>query len=314
MQEALLVGNQVLLIYIYIAIGIVCVKKQIVTQEIGKNLSSFVLMVITPCLIIKSYIRPFEKAHLLGLALAFLLAFIFHGIAIIVSNFLIKKREGIRYKIERMGVVYTNCGFMAIPLIVVAVGDIGIFYAVAFISVFNMALWTHGIMVITDRRSINLKSAIWNPGVIGFIIGFIIYCTQLHIPDLIDQGVTSLSQLNTPLAMIITGIFLAEINFKSVFKNYNIAYVSGIRLFILPLIMLIIIKILGVEYWMTGAADVIMASILACSAPAAASIALLPAKFGMEGEYGAKIVALSTLLSIITLPLFNLLTNLWVRG
>jgi len=310
MQEALLVGRQIILIYLYIVIGILCVRKKVVTLEAGKSFSSFVLTVITPCLMIKAYMRPMEKAHLLGLALAFFLAILFHIIAIIISTLLIKKREDIRYRIERMGAIYSNCGFMAIPLIVVSVGEIGLFYAVAFISIFNVMLWTNGIMLITGQKKISIKSALFNPGVIGFLIGFSIYCTQIHIPNVIDQVITNLSQLNTPLAMITTGIFLAHINLKSTFTNLHICYVSIIRLIILPCIMLLVIKILGVNRWMIAADEVIMASILACAAPAAASITLLPAKFGLEGEYGSKIIALSTLFSIITLPILNLITHI----
>ncbi len=312
MQEALLVGTQILLIYLYIVIGIVCVKKKVVTLEAGKSFSSFVLTVITPCLMIKSYMRPMEKTHLVGLALAFFLAILFHIMAIIISTLLIKKRHDIRYRIERMGAIYSNCGFMTIPLIVVSVGDIGVFYAVAFISVFNVMLWTNGIMLITGQKKMNIKRALLNLGVVGFLIGFVVYCTQIHIPAIIDQGITSLSQLNTPLAMITTGFFLAHINLKSIFTNLHIYYASAMRLIILPFSMLLIIRILGVSRWMSGAEEVIMASILACAAPAAASITLLPAKFGLEGEHGSKIIALSTLFSIVTLPVFNLLTNSWL--
>lgn len=312
MIEALLVGKQILLIYLYIIIGILCVKRKIVSFESGKSFSSFVLTVITPSLMIKAYMRPLEKNHLLGLGLAFFLAVLFHIMAISVTTLLIKKREDTRYKIERMGAVYSNCGFMAIPLIAVAAGDIGLFYAVAFISIFNIMLWTNGIMQITDQKKINLKSALLNPGVIGFAIGFSIYCIQMPIPDILDQGITSLSVLNTPLAMITTGIFLAEIDFKTTFNNWYIYHASLLRLVVLPFLMLLIIKILGVNQWISGADKVIIASILGCAAPAAASITLLPAKFGLEGAYGAKIIGVSTLCSIITLPSFCLIMQMWL--
>lgn len=312
MQEALLVGRQVLLIFLYVLIGILCVKKKIINFESGKQFSNFIVTVVMVSLMIKSYIRPMEKEHLLGLTLALFLAIIFHIIAIIASSLLIKEREDIRYRIERMGVIYSNCGFMGIPLIYAAVGDIGVFYAVAYISIFNIVLWSHGVMAITANKKFNIKSAIINPAFIAFTIGLIIYCTQIYIPDIITQTLGSIADMNTPLAMITTGVFLANIDLKSTFTHKRIYYVTALRLIVLPIIMLVIIKVLGVSNWMPGANEVVMTSVLGCACPAAASITLFPAKFDMDGEYGAKIIAVSTLLSIITIPIFTLVTNLWL--
>ncbi|RCX09961.1 hypothetical protein DFR58_1315 [Anaerobacterium chartisolvens] len=312
MQEALLVGRQVLLIFIFIFIGIACIKKKIVSEEAGKSFSNFVLAVVMPCLMVNSYLRPVEKEHLKGLALAFLLAVVFHIMAIVLSSILIKRREDARYRIERLAAIYSNCGFMAFPLISVAVGDIGLFYAVAFISVFNVLIWSNGIITLTGRKSFSLKACLLNPGFIGFITGIVLYLTSFPVPGVIRDAVSAISLANTPLAMITTGMYLAGINFKTAFRNVNIYFTTAIRLIVLPLIMLLIIKLCGVAGWMQGADDVIMSSILACACPVAASVTLMPARFGLDGEYGAMIIAVSTLFSIITLPLFNLLTRILI--
>ncbi|NLK96503.1 AEC family transporter [Defluviitalea saccharophila] len=312
MAEALLVGRQVLLIFLYVLIGIFCVKKKIITSESGKEFSKFIVTVIMVCLIIKSYIRPMETEHLLGIVLAIALAALFHIIAIIASTFLIKEREDVRYRIERMGIVYSNCGFMGIPLIYAAVGDIGIFYAVAYISIFNIVLWSHGVMMLSGEKKFNIKSVLINPALIAFTIGFIIYTTQIPIPNMIVDTLGSIADMNTPLAMITTGVFLANIDLKSTFANKRIYYVTALRLIILPMIMLTLIKVLGVSSWMSGASNVVMANVIGCACPAAASITLFPVKYGMDGEYGAQIIAVSTLLSIISIPVFTFITNIWL--
>lgn len=312
MAEALLVGRQVLLIFLYVLIGIFCVKKKIITSEAGKQFSNFIVTVVMVSVVIKSYIRPMEKQYLLGIVLAIGLAALFHILAIIASSLFIKEREDIRYRIERMGVVYSNCGFMGIPLIYAAVGDIGIFYAVAYISIFNIVLWSHGVMTLSGEKKINIRSAIINPALIAFTIGFVIFCTQIPVPNMVVEVLGSIADMNTPLAMITTGVFLANIDFKSTFANKRIYYVTALRLILLPMIMLTIIKLLGVIHWMPGANEVVMASVIGCACPAAASITLFPAKYNMDGEYGAQIIAVSTLLSVITIPVFNLITNLWL--
>lgn len=312
MREALLVGGQVLMIYIYIAIGIFCIKKKIVTPESGKNFSSFLLTIITPCLMIDCYLRPMQAEHLKGLGLAFLFSIIFHVIAIVGSCLLIRKREDEKYKIERLAAIYSNCGFMALPLIEVAVGETGLFYGVAFISVFNILIWSNGIQIITGKKGFSVKKIFLNPGFLGFAAGILLYFTQIPVPDLLKQTISSLADMNTPLAMISTGIFLANVDIKSSLTDKHIYWASFLRLILFPLFTLCLMKVLGVHNWMSGADQVAMTVIIGSSCGAAASVTLFPAKFGMNGEYGAQIIALSTLFSVITIPLLTVLTKLWI--
>ncbi len=307
-----MVAKQVLLIFVYVSIGILCVKKKILTVESGTSLSNFALTVISPCLIIGSYLRPLNRESLSGLLLAFVLAVVYHAVATAAALLLIPKRADIRYRIERMGAIYSNCGYMAIPLITATVGDIGVFYAVPFISVFTVLLWSAGVMITTGEKKIEPKKMFLNPGFISFVIGLLLYLTQLRLPDMAVQVLNNIMALNTPITMITVGVFLSKISLRSTFTNGRIYYTCALRLLVFPLMMIVLIKVLGITALNAKAPDVVMAVVLACACSAPASTAQFPARFGLESEYGAQIIAVSVLFSVLTLPLLNLITNYWL--
>ncbi|MDL2233745.1 AEC family transporter [Ruminococcaceae bacterium OttesenSCG-928-L11] len=312
MEQAVLVARQVALIFIYVAIGMVCTKRGILNEKTGRSLSDFSLSVITPLLIIKYYVRPIDAPSFQGLGLAFFLALLFHGLATAGAVLLIKKREGEEYRIERLAVILSNCGYMAIPLIRVTAGEIGVFYAVAYICVFNIFLFSAGMMLLTGERKLNPRRMFLNPGFIGFFVGLVLYLTQLPVPALILEAMDAIIVFNTPLPMITTGIFLVGIRWKETFTNPRIYYGALLRLIVFPLAMIGLMKLAGVQNWLPDAHNVILVVGLGCACPSAAAVTLLPAKHGLNGQHGAQFIAVTTVLSILTLPLMTLLINTWM--
>ncbi|MFV0400119.1 MAG: AEC family transporter [Oscillospiraceae bacterium] len=311
-QEAVIVAQQVLLIFIFILIGMIAVWSKLVPKEAGSHLSNICLITVTPAVLISSYQRELNTEHLRGLGLAFLMAAVAHGIAIAVAMLAIRKRKDSRYRVERMAVIFSNCGYMAIPLVSAVMGDIGVYYLSAFIGVFNILLWTVGAVVLGGKEQISLRKAIVNPGVLGLAAGMLLYFLQIKLPTPLDQAVDYMAALNTPLAMITAGIFLSGIKPRYVLKNPRQYYVALLRLIVVPLILLGVIALTGVARWFPGVRDVIMAAVLACACPTAAAVSQFPVRFGQDSEYGAEMVAFTTLLSMGTLPLMNYLVNLIV--
>lgn len=311
MEQAFLVARQVFLIFIYIGIGMVCARKGVLDEKTGRSLSSFALGVITPVVIMRNYARPMDRQSLQGMGLAFLLAVVFHVLATVVAVSVVKKREDEEHRIERLGLIYSNCGYMAIPLISVTAGETGVFYAMAYICIFNICLWSLGMMVLSGERKMNVKKALLNPGTAGVAVGMLLYFTQLQMPSILLEAMDSIVAFNTPLPMLTTGIFLEKLNVRKTFTNLRIYYISLLRLVAFPAGMLLLMKLLGVANWIPGGHNVVLTIGLGCACPCAATITLLPVRFGMKGEYGAELIAVSTLLSIITLPAVTLAINTW---
>lgn len=309
MEYSVIVTKQVIIMFVLIAVGIIACRKNILSLNATRGLSDFILVIVSPCLLITAFNRKLNNEELKGLLLAFILSIIFHIIAIILGGILVKKRENSDYRVERMGCVYSNCGFMAFPLLSAILGDIGVFYGAVYVALFNIFLWSGGVVTLTSWNEMDKKKIILNPGMIGVILGLLLYFTQFKLPVLINTPITYLASLNTPLSMIMIGVFLARVDIKKMIKNINIYKISFIRLLLLPLILFVLIKGTGLVNIFNGAVESITAVLICCACPAAVSIILMVSKRNLNDEYGAEILAMSTLISIISLPLITMLAT-----
>ncbi|MDY3919645.1 MAG: AEC family transporter [Candidatus Limivivens sp.] len=309
MEVAGIVFHQVVLMFCMIGIGLFLTKKKMVTEAAARNFSSILLKVVCPCLLINAYRQPKTAERTQGLLFAFGLAIVFHLLAIGISRFLIRKDEQNRYRLERMGAVYSNCGFMAFPILDALFGQDGIFYATAFVGVFNVVLWTDGIKTLMPETKLNLKKCILNPGCVSVIIGMITYFLEISYPSFLGETIEYMASMNTPLSMLITGIFLAQVSVPETLKSGRVWRSMATRVLIAPGVFLLLEALLGVKNWFPIAGMASIVTTICASCPSAASIILLPASFGKdeEGRQGAQIMAFTTLVSIGTLPLMTFL-------
>ena len=309
MQNAITVAGQVLVIFLLIGIGVAVRKAGIVTKEASQVFSNLLVTVISPFLLINSLIRPFQKEDLMNLGFAFILAIVYHILNITITNLFIRPREGSDYRVERMAAVYSNSTFLVIPILTATLGTIGAFYAIAYITVSSVFSWTHGRINLTGR-TLGIKKALLNPGTIPVYIGMFLYFTQLPLPAVITSTMASVSNINTPLAMIITGVFLADVNLKHMFTDLTVYRASLVRLIVSPAAMVLLIWVTRAAHLFPGADSVVFAHLLAASSPTAAFTVLMVSKMGLNSEHSGEIIAVSTLFSIITLPLFALLAGI----
>ena len=307
MEVVTIVVHQVTIMFLLIAVGIILLKKNIVTLAATRAFCNVLLIIVVPSMMINSYHQPFSAEKTFGLLIAFILAVAVHFLAVAISRLLIRKDEANRYRIERLGAVYSNCGFMGFPVLAALLGTEGVFYGTAFNAVFNIFIWIEGIGTLQDGKKLGLKKSILNPGCIAVMIGLIIYFTQIPIPKQITETVAYLGSMNAPLAMLVTGMFLASVSPREIIKDWRTMKVAFLRTLFIPLLFLGCLTLLGVSGWFPGSEKACIAIAVSASCPAAASIILIPASLGMDGSQGAKILAFSTLLSIITLPLMSFL-------
>ena len=309
-QEALIVGAQVLMFLLFILVGIFCVKLKMFTYETGKALSSFVFSVITPCLVINSYQVEYNPDMMQRIWLSIGLAVAFHIVSTSVAFAFIRSRPGYRHRIERVGVIFSNCGYMAVPLIQATVGAEGVIYSAGFIAIFSVLLWSLGAIVLQGDKRPPLVKILITPASVGFVVGLMLYRFGIILPGAMGDAVRHISGMNTPLAMIVIGVFLSKLDFKDTFTDKYIYRAAFLKLIAVPVLLVLLFKAANVAQWMDRAEKVVMACMLAAACPSAASTTLFPVKLGMDGEYGAKIIAVSTLLAVITLPAMSYLTNL----
>ncbi|MDY3929983.1 MAG: AEC family transporter [Clostridia bacterium] len=298
MQYSLILLKQVIIIFAIICVGIGCYKTKFITKEGGKYFSSLLLKIVSPAFIFSSYQTEFSKELLRGLLAAFLLSILSHILLIIISGLLIKKDEKYEYSIERFSLVYTNCGFMGIPLAQGVFGAEGVLYATAYVTVFNLLAWSHGIAIIKNEFSKKeLLNVIKSPVIISIVAGVIFYILNIRLPEIIEKPIEYIGSMNTPLAMLVSGITIAQSNFLSLIKNKRVAFVTLLRLIVIPLIIIPLMSFIPVNR------TAYMTVMLAVCSPAATMGILFSIEYDKNAVYASEIFAATTVISAVTMPL-----------
>lgn len=304
MDSAFIVLKQVGVMFILIILGALCFKMNIITKEANKYLSDFILKIICPVLIFMAYQSEYNKELLSGLLMALILAFITYVVLIPVAALLIRKKEGRETAIERFSAIYSNCAFMGIPLVQGIFGAEGILYITASITAFNVFAWTHGIMMMKEEVSFKgLVNAIKSPSVIAVFVGFVCYITNIRLPEIFDSALRHVSNINTPLAMIVAGATIAQTNILKALKKTRILYISSLKLLIFPVLMIFI-------YMLFKPVPTVLISIaIATGCPTGATGTLFAVSYNKNASYSAEIFAITTVLSAITLPVIVILST-----
>lgn len=303
MTPSLQVAEQVFFMVIVTAVGFVACKKNIFTTDTAREVSGLLLSVVTPSMMIHAFIRPLERSELAGFFWAVALSAAFHAAAVALTVLLIRRHPQEKHRAERMGAIFSNCGFMAFPIISAVVGEKGLLYGCGFVAVFNIALWTAGLKILDSRAKMGARQIFLNPGMISFAIGLAIYLFQIPVPSPIKSALGSLSAVNTPVAMMIIGAFLTQVDFGAMFRDVRVYFAAAVRTLILPFMFIGLMMALGFASW-SPEAGAVATSIALCSAcTSATSSIMMTARMGLDSGHGAKVVAMTTLYALGTLPL-----------
>lgn len=298
------VFTQVVILLLLILTGFVLAKNGILTENGSKSMTDMVLTIVTPCVIIKSFMREYDPSLLKNLLIAFLIAFLCHIGFILLAHLLLRSKDISKQKVLQYGVVFSNCGFMSLPLQQSILGDMGVFYGSSYIAIFNLFIWSYGITLMSgDKKYMTPKKLIINPGIIGLTIGLIIFLFSVPTPKIVNETVFYIASLNTPLPMIIIGFHLANSKISEGLRNIKCLFAILLRLFVFPLIALGVMYICGVRGTM------LISSLISCSAPTAAITTMFSAKFGRDTSLSVNLVSLSTILSLISMPVLITLTQ-----
>ena len=296
---------QVLILFIFMGFGFVGEKKKLISTEGSKVISDIILYFVTPCLIINSLNIKFDSDKLSGLLIC-LVAFFVIQIASVLLVCLLFRKDHISTRVLRFAVVFSNVGYMGLPLQKAVLGDEGVFYGSVCVAAFNVFVWTYGIICMSgDKKQMSVKKLILNPGIIAVTIGIVLFLFSLKLPSPISSAIGSMASLNTPLAMMVIGFNLARSNLLSALKDKSVYLVSFLRLVFIPLVSLFVL-------WAFGLRGTLLVSvIIATSAPVAAATTVFSVKYGADTELSVKLVAFTTLLSIFTMSAIVALAQLF---
>ena len=299
------VSKQVLVLFILIGIGFLLAILKVMSKEGARVCSDLALYLATPCVILKSFSRSFSPEMLTGFLVCLVAAVGIHLFGIALGWLLFRRAKENTRRVLNFAAVFSNAGFMAIPLQQAVLGEVGVFYGASYIAVFNLFMWTYGLYVISgDKAQLSLKKIVINPGVFSVFLGFILFLCRVQLPELILKPVEFLAGLNTPLPMLVIGFYLAGSNVLKSLKSPLALLAMAVKLLVIPLAALLALRLCG----LTGSVPVAM--VIAASAPTAAVTTMFSAKYGRNTELSVNLVSATTVLSILTMPLVIALAQL----
>lgn len=300
LSNLVVVAKQVAILFALMGVGFGCNKAKLFGESAVKGMTELLVMVVAPCLIIHSFQRPYDPSMLAGLGFAFAISLAIHALGILCAHSLRGGADSSR-RTMRFAVIFSNAGFMGIPLEQAVLGEEGVFYGAVYVAVFNAICWSYGVVMMSgDRNAVSAKGVLANPGLLGIAGALPLFFFSLKLPEAVGVPVKMLADLNTPLAMVIIGYYLAEAEFSSVVRNARAWGVVALRLVAVPAIVLAALWLCARVVEMPP--KMIEAMVVAASAPVAALTTALSVKFGNDVPLSVGLVASSTLLSVVTMP------------
>lgn len=303
-MSLLLPTKQVVIMFILMIVGWICYQVKFLHEQTVKDLTKVLLYVVSPCLIINSFRQSFSAARLLQFGLVFLLVIALFIFKIITSEFIFGKNL---VKDRQKRTVLRYAGFMGVPLVQAILGTKGVFFAVPYLIAYNIFMWTHGIRMFTQKKQSfreSFQQAVINPNIIAAVIGMLLFITQVKLPDVVSDPMNYIANLNTPLSMIVIGTNLGSINLKADWQD-KLAW-SGV--FVRNLFFPIVI--LGILYALPLPAIAKMTTLIMATCPVAGVVVLFSLLSNFDVKFPTKLMCLSTLGAIITIPLVICLATL----
>lgn len=303
--------------------GYILVKTKLISGNASAPFSTLVLYACQPMLMFMGFQKTGYDASIgINMLIVAGLAFLIHFIMIGIMYLCFRNRDNnAKINALRFSCVFGNCGYMGFPFLqtlfggTAAIGELLIYGSVV-IGVFNILTWSIGVYMITgDVKQMSFKKAFLNPTVIGLFVGLIVFfAVKMPLVDVAVEGsvldavltklmgsFNFLAEMVTPLAMIVLGIRLANVKLKDLFLDKWAYIASFFKLIVMSLISVLIVAFIPVSI------TVKYAMFFLLSMPSATSTVLFAVQFGGDGDSASVFVLLSTLLSILTIPLMFLL-------
>jgi len=285
--------------------GIYGRKKNIINNTSNKGLTDILLKITLPMMIISSFIRYSYSDELVSnMIKVFIYSMVIHLLLILISKILFIKFEKNKSDILKFATIFSNSGFMGFPVLQSALGSLGVLYGSVFNIPFYIFVWTYGISLFTNKNEKNLfKKIFLNPGIICVFIGLIIFLFSIKIPNVLSDSIKLIGDVTTPISMMIIGYMISGVEFKEIFKEKSVYYVSLVRLIIAPTLTYLLLKLIGANSMLINVAIIIEAM------PVAAVCAIYAENNDKESSYASLIVFVTTLLSLVTIPSILVLVN-----
>lgn len=277
-------------------------KKRGVIDEAGKRcLSDLCINIVIPCNIFKSCLIEFNMDILRSCSLLLLSAVLMQVLCLLLNRSLFERYDSQRKKVLQYCTIVPMSGFLGNPIAEGIYDQVGVLYTSIFLIPMRIVMWSMGTSYFvagegTDKKKV-LKNVLTHPCLVAIYLGILCMVTQIQLPSVITETVRYIGNCNSALSMFIVGTILTDVPLRTIFSRDTVLF-SVLRLGLLPAAALGLGLLLGLETAPLGV------SVLMTGMPAGATAAIFAAKYGSDAPFATRCVVFTTLLSMVTLPLW----------
>ncbi len=291
----------------YMMIGFALSKCKMVVVSHAKSMSAILIYILGPAMIINSFLGlEYSKDSIARIGKFFLVSLFVQIVFFVILYLVLHRRyEDSKYRIMSIGAVLGNVGFLGMPVVASVFPDnpIVLVYSSVNVMTMNLIVFTIGTYMITnDKKYISFKNAIANPTTIAILISLPIFISGVHFPEEIEGAIALLGKMVTPMCMLILGIRLSQANLREIFSRLFVYVTCALKLIVFPIVVFLLVR------WMPGIDEVSKTTVVVLAMmPAGAIIESLAELYECQQEFSANVVLLTTILSVITIPLMTFL-------
>ena len=289
-------------LFIILFTGYAVRKLDVIDQHITKGLSALLIKVTLPALIFTSMQKEFSPELLRESFLITALSFGVYGIYFIIALVIGRVLQGGKKDtgVYQFAILFSNVGFIGFPVLSSVFGESSIFYAAMFNIPFHFFVFTFGVYLMTRGHAEDAEfdwKLFLSPGIIATVAGFLFFVLSLKLPVVIYDPVKFTGEITIPLSMITVGSMLTEVHYRELLAGWRVYFISFMRLIILPVIVFFFVRMF------THNPMIIYVPVVIAAMPVAVNAPLIAQEYNGNALLASRLMFISTILSLITLPL-----------
>ena len=309
MSISILLAEKIAQLFLILLMGYLVVRVGLLKPEDSRVLSVIMVYLVMPCMILNAFQIDNTPEVRTGIAYSFVVAGIMHLLFLALTA-LLKKPLKLDV-IERCAVIYSNASALVIPLLQATLGSEYVVYSCGFIIVQLVLLWTHCCTVLRGDKGIDLKKIVTNLNLIAIVAAALLFALHITLPAGLVTTISSVGNMIGPLGMLLAGMAIAEKPLRDVFCTRRNYLPTVLRLVVCPLVVLVLLLVCHASSWVADGKNILMTVYLAAITPACATVTSMAQLYDRDAAHSSALYVLTTLLSIITMPvmigLFDLL-------
>lgn len=296
----LVILKKVITVFLIILVGYAFAKKGVIDENTKNKMTILLTNLINPLRIFTSFQMEYSQALVRNMFYMMALTVFCFVMALLLVRIFLRKESGSDYAVEKYSAIYSNYGNIGLPLAMSLFGAEGVIYTTVCICIFNVFIWTHGVSIMSGSDKERQLRKFLNPAIAAVILGLTVFALRIQVPDVLFDAADYIGSMSVPVAMLVAGAVISRVSVKRMLGKRRLYYVAALKLLLIPVLFTLCIR------WLPIDETVKITAILNSACPTAAYGTILAVRYQRDEQYAVELFAVTTILSIVTIPVCTL--------